>query len=325
MIKITTILNVIAVFLFQAVSIFGQSTPASAESNNFISKFCNITESSSWELTGTIKLNFRTYHPQGMVKISKFYYLSSVEKITSPEKYKNLQNGHDRSTGKGIGHLFKFNEKGELISKISLGDSIIHHPGGIDFDGKFIWAPVAEYRPNSRSLVYRINPTTLECEPVFRFNDHIGAVSCDKKNNRLVGVSWGSRRFYFWELDYNSDFNSFNEKNENKIPNYKMKLNGNFYIDYQDCHYAGSNCILCGGLNDYSIIKGKGSFALGGLDLIDLTSFVPIHQIPITMCAQSGAVMTRNPFYFEIGKDQLRFYFIPEDNESNMYIYKILN
>jgi len=320
--KLSMFLKLITIFLSLAVTSFGQTTAGSSESNNFISKFCSINESSSWELRGTIKLNFRTFHPQGMVKIDSCYYLSSVEKIISPQKYKQIQNGYDRSTGKGTGHLFKFSEKGELISQIVIGDSIVHHPGGIDFDGKFIWIPVAEYRPNSRSIVYRVNPSTLEYKPSFQFNDHIGAVACNKENNILVGVSWGSRRFYFWQIDYNSDFYSFGTKKE--INDYEMKLNGNFYIDYQDCHFAGGNCILCSGLNGYSV-KEKGRFTLGGLDLIDLTIFAPIHQIPIIRRSQSGVVLTQNPFYFEMIKDQLKFYFIPEDDESNLYIYDTKN
>ena len=34
----------------------------------------------------------------------------------------------------------------------------MYHPGGIDYDGRHIWVSVAEYRPNSRSIVYRIDP-----------------------------------------------------------------------------------------------------------------------------------------------------------------------
>ena len=267
--KLYSIFNLIFLFCFQTVSIFAQSEAVCKESN-MISKFCNITNNSTWELAETIKLNFHTYHPQGMIKFGKFYYISSVEKIVKPQKYKKLQNGYDRSAGKGIGHLFKFNEQGELISQTILGDSIIHHPGGIDFDGQQIWVPVAEYRPNSRSIIYRIDPTSLTFEPVFCFNDHIGAVACDKNNNILVGVSWGSRRFYTWKLNFYSDSNSFNGENEYKIPNYKMKLNGNFYIDYQDCHYAGNDCILCSGLKSYST-NGKEEFTLGDSILLTLT------------------------------------------------------
>ena len=42
----------------------------------------------------------------------------------------------------------------------------MYHPGGIDYDGRHIWVPVAEYRPNSRSIIYRVpvtqNPVWVE-------------------------------------------------------------------------------------------------------------------------------------------------------------------
>ena len=146
---------------------------------NISERFCQITSSSEWKLAKTIKLNFPTFHPQGMLKIGDFYFLSAVQTIVKPQKYNSLQNGYYRSTGKGIGHLFTFNESGDLIAQANLGDSITYHPGGIDFDGKYIWAPVSEYRPNSRSLIYRIDPATLNFEQIFPFNDSIGALACD--------------------------------------------------------------------------------------------------------------------------------------------------
>ena len=301
-----------------------QNTFDTEKTDVLIKNFCNITNASQWNLIKTIKLNFCTYHPQGLVKIGDFFYLSSVEKIIPPEKFEMPQNGYDRSTGTGTGYLFKFNNTGDLISQITLGDSIIHHPGGIDFDGERIWVPVAEYRPNSSSIIYRIDPNTLESEKLFGFNDHIGALACDKYNNTLIGVSWGSRKFYIWEIGCFREPAKLERENENTIPKYKMKLNGNFYIDYQDCHYAGSCYLICGGLKKYSI-EGLGKFAFGGLDLIDLKSYVPIHQIPINLHISPELVLANNPFYFEKIEDQLRFYFIPEDNESQIYIYDVIN
>ena len=103
-----------------------------------------------------------------------------------------------------------------------------------------------------------------------------------------------------------------------------MKLNGSFYIDYQDCHFVGNHYMLCGGLKGYSI-KGLGNFAFGGVDLIDIRSLLPVHQIPVRLHLKPGLVMTRNPFYFEIINERLRFYFIPEDGESKIYIYEVIN
>ena len=56
----------------------------------------------------------------------------------------------DRSAGVGRGWLFKFTPRA-VAGTAELTDGVVYHPGGIDFDGKNIWVPVAEYRPNSRS------------------------------------------------------------------------------------------------------------------------------------------------------------------------------
>ena len=68
---------------------------------------------------------------------------------------------------------------GRLVADVVLGEGTMYHPGGIDFDGRDIWVPVAEYRPNSRSIVYRVDPTTRKAVEVFRFGDHLGGVACN--------------------------------------------------------------------------------------------------------------------------------------------------
>ena len=62
---------------------------------------------------------------------------------------------------------------------------------------------MAEYRPNSRSIVYRVDPETMKAEEMFRFADHVGGLVHDTDSKSLHGVSWGSRRFYRWALDAN--------------------------------------------------------------------------------------------------------------------------
>ena len=76
----------------------------------------------------------------------------------------------------------------------------MYHPGGIDYDGKHIWVSVAEYRPNSRTVVYRVDPESMKATEVFRFPDHIGGILHNTDDKTLHGVSWGSRRFYKWTL-----------------------------------------------------------------------------------------------------------------------------
>src|SRR6185503_6682586 len=133
-------------------------------------------------------------------KIGDFFYVSSVEVRVPTRRFATLSDGYDRDAGEGIGHLFKVDARGTLVTDLALGEGSMYHPGGIDFDGTSIWVPVAEYRPDSRSLVYRVDPATMKAVEVFRYRDHLGAIVHDTDRRRLHAVSWGSRRFYRWTL-----------------------------------------------------------------------------------------------------------------------------
>ena len=143
----------------------------------------SLTRASSWTLVRSVPIAFRTFHPQGMVKIGETLFVSSVEVV-------------DRDAGKGVGHLFKIDMAGNLLADLRIGEGAIYHPGGLDYDGRYIWMPVAEYRPDSRSIVYRVDPASMKAEERFRVADHIGALVHDTDSDTLRGVSWGSRRFY---------------------------------------------------------------------------------------------------------------------------------
>ncbi|HET7033252.1 MAG TPA: DUF6454 family protein, partial [Casimicrobiaceae bacterium] len=162
-----------------------------------------LTRAVQWRQVATIPVNFNTQHPQGMIKIGDTFYVSSVEIKTPTKRYPQLQDGFDRDTGEGAGHLFKFDARGNLLTDLALGEGSIYHPGGIDYDGKWIWVPVSEYRPNSRAIIYRVDPATMKATEVFRYGDHIGGIVHNTAGKSLHGVSWGSRRYYRWTLDDN--------------------------------------------------------------------------------------------------------------------------
>ena len=159
-----------------------------------------LTRDSSWKLVASVPIKFTTHHPQGMVKIGDTLFVSSVEIKVRTRRLATPIDGYDRDTGEGVGHLFKIDLQGNLLADLVLGEGSIYHPGGIDYDGRHIWVPVAEYRPNSRSIVYRVDPDTMKASEVFRFADHIGALVHDTDDRTLHGISWGSRRFYRWPL-----------------------------------------------------------------------------------------------------------------------------
>ena len=184
-------------------------------------------------------LAFRTHHPQGMVKIGDTFFVSSVEIRVPTRRRAEPTDGFDRDAGEGVGHLFKVTSAGALVQDLVLGEGTIYHPSGIDYDGTDIWVAVAEYRPNSRSIVYRINPETMKATEVFRFDDHLGGVVRNTDDNTLHAVSWGSRWFYRWTLD------KAGRPTNSSRPRETLRIaNPSHYVDYQDCKYmsVGGAC-----------------------------------------------------------------------------------
>jgi hypothetical protein len=254
-----------------------------------------LTRASSWTLSASVPIAFRTFHPQGMVKIGETLFVSSVEVI-------------DRDAGKGVGHLFKIDKAGSLLADLRLGEGAIYHPGGLDYDGTNIWVPVAEYRPDSRSIVYRVDPTAMTATEAFRVADHIGAIVRNTDDATVHGISWGSRRFYRWTTGGEPR---------------GVAINTSHYIDYQDCKYAGSRRMLCTGVTELRQTANAPPFRLGGIDLVSLEDGRPLHQVPVPLWTAGGLDMTHNPVWIEPGAAGLRAYFMPEDDRSTLFIYDV--
>lgn len=275
-----------------------------------------LTRESTWTLVRSIPIGFRTFHPQGLVKIGDTFYVSSVEVRVRTER--RVSDGHDRTAGEGAGHLFKIAANGRLEKALRLGDGTMYHPGGLDFDGRYIWTAVAEYRPNSRSIIYRIDPDTMIATEMFRFDDHIGAVVRDTDDNTLYGISWGSRRFYRWTLNAEGRITNAQARRETI-----STANRSHFIDYQDCKYAGAHRMLCSGVTELRQTTDAAPFRLGGLDLIALADGEPLHQVPVLLWTRRGLDMTHNPTWFDATPTGLQAYFMPEDDESTIYVYQV--
>jgi len=271
-------------------------------------RFKELSDATSWKEVEAHRLDFPTYHTQGMAIVGSRFFLSSVQVI-------------DRPAEKGVGHLFEFDKQGRLKRSITLGEGAVYHPGGIDYDGEFIWVPVAEYRPASRSIVYTVNPKTMEYVRQFDFADHLGAIVHNTNRRTLVAANWDSRKFYTWALEKSDTGWTVKEPGAPKVT-----INGSHYINYQDCHYLpGTDLMLCGGLNRFRPPGGPPrGVALGGIDLIDLNRMQAIHQVPIPLwvAGKSGLAMTNNPFFYEIKDGRLRLHFIPQDDPSTLYTYE---
>jgi hypothetical protein len=276
-----------------------------------------LTRATTWKQVAAIPMQFPTHHPQGMLKIGDVFFVSSVEITKRTTRFPTPQDGYDRDTGEGVGHLYKIDAQGKLLGSVTLGEGAIYHPGGIDFDGKDIWVPVAEYRPNSQSIVYKVDPATLKATEVFRFRDHVGGIVHNTDDKSLHGVSWGSRRFFTWPLGADGK-----PTNLATTPEQLRVANPALYIDYQDCHYIGSSRALCSGLNAYRTSPEAPVFRLGGFEIVDLKDNRPVFQMPVELWSPLGLPMTQNPFWVEPAGDGIRAYFMPDDDKSTLFVYE---
>jgi hypothetical protein len=269
-----------------------------ADDSQIIESFRKISRATNWHKIQEIRFHFQTFHPQGMIFVKEKIFLTSVQTI-------------DRNEQKGLGHLFQVDWKGHLTRQIRLEQGKAYHPGGLDFDGTYLWVPVAEYRPDSRSVVFRIDPETLHAKKVFEFNDHLGTLVCNRNSGDLIGANWGSRTFYRWKKNP--------ESGDYKLT--QTKTNGAHYIDYQDGRYlTGTGYILFNGLAGHRSILGNAPpYTIGGLELVNSETLQAEHQIAVPMQAPSGRTMTQNPFEVKIVNGKTRFYFLPDDGDSVMF------
>jgi len=262
--------------------------------------FTATTRSTAWQLAQKVPLRFATHHPQGFALVGDIILMSTVEIIEAPVRYPEPIDGYDRSPGRGVGHVLVIDRQGTLVRDLVLGEGTVYHPGGIDFDGQSVWVPVAEYRPNSKAIMYRIDPLTWQVSEAFRVGDHVGGVVRDRVSGIVHGVSWGSRRLYTWTAAGHQ---------------LSRQANDDHFIDYQDCDYVGWRKQVCSGITSLPRPDG-GSYELGGIALRDLRDDHILHEIPFPRFSSAGHVVTRNPVALEVVDGKLRLLAAPDDGEE---------
>jgi len=290
-----------------ALLIFTRESAASEIGN----KFKELTKNAKFELVDKIKCQFDTFHTQGILKIGENYYISSVEVLEARRKYDQPDEfGYDRTPGRGIGHLFKVDGEGNLVKDLILIEGRMYHPSGIDFDGTHIWVGVAEYRPDTRSTIFKVDTDLTKAEKIFTVGDHIGALVYDRDDDLLYGLSWGSRRIYCW-TPVGFELYRYN--------------NPSHFVDYQDAKYVGDNLMLASGMNNFNfgVAGQKDIREFGGMALIELPTGRIVNEIPILIYCGNGCVITHNPMDISVSDQKLQFYFAPEDNKTTIYIYQV--
>ncbi len=225
------------------------------------------------ELIRQVPLKFSTYHVQGLDITEQFYFVTSV----------------DRDENRAW--LFKIDRRNaDLISKKELTDGALIHPGGLQYDGRFLWVPNAEYKRQSRTMVYGLDPDTLEIRTSFEVNDHIGAVASDGKN-LLYGVNWDALHFYTWDID---------GRKLNKVDSPTS-------MAYQDIKYFAGK-LLCSGHKD----------DISAVDIIETESWTLIKRLHLPKDSWRST-LTREGMAFDGN-----LYFLPDDGpDSHILIFDL--
>lgn len=267
--------------------------------------FAAVDRNTVWTQVDKLKLNFPTYHTEGLAITPNHVFLSAVQIIEPTQKYPTPGGGYDRTAGKGIGHLFVMDRQGHLQKDMTLGDGDMYHPGGISYDGTDVWVPVAQYRPNSSAIIYRVDAESLVVHQQFQVNDHVGGIVQNQINGHLIGNNWGSRRFYEWTA---------------KGTQIRSWENNSFFTDYQDCQYVASAKMICGGITNLPQTPSAGganaTYELGGMSMIDLCSHNVLREVPFQKWSSAGHVMTRNPVKLAASGNQLTLWAAPDNGEE---------
>ncbi|OJJ48952.1 hypothetical protein ASPZODRAFT_61126 [Penicilliopsis zonata CBS 506.65] len=307
---------------------------------SIVDLFLNVDSSTTWNLISKTHLQGDTGEPEGMVRVGDDrIFVSSGQYTVATEKYNRTINGTDRTAGAGYAHMLVYDGQGGLIANATLtrpGD-IEYHAGGIDYDGRYIWIPLAQYRPNSTATIVRLDPLTLEVQRLFAVDDHNGGVVHDTIADTLVTLNWNARNATTWSFkDYPSSFAPLPLFTPPEID----LQNPSFFVDYQDCKFIGHHVLpsqlalarnnpyggqlrplmFCSGVA--TITSGDSSYPLGGLALVDLETATPLWEVPIGILSDLGVSIAENPVDVSVVDGKLRVYFIPDQHNSTLYVYE---
>lgn len=294
---------------------------AASDGEAIIELFQNLSRTTTWRSIANISFEGDTFEPEGLVRLGPDrFVVSSGEYTELTKKYPHPINGTDRTPGKGFAHLMVYNGKGERIADATITNegATEYHNGGIDYDGHSIWGTTSQYRPNSAAYVYKADPFSLKPKTILRHSDHLGGVVHDTVSNSLTTLNWGSRDASTWALNQIAPDDCSIQKPQ------LLVRNPSYFVDYQDCKwlgrsqfYDGASVMLCSG-----VAALDEHYHLGGIALVDAETMSPLAEVPIKLQSALGVRMTQNPVDISVEDGKLRFYWLPDQRNSTLYVYE---
>lgn len=226
-------------------------------------------------LVRVIPLEGDTHHVQGLAVGENRAWLTSV----------------DRAARKGF--LFEYElESGRRLRAVEVQEDGMYHPGGIDQDEDSLWIPVAEYRPDSRSVIQRRSKATLELLGSFEVPDHIGALAV--LPDGLLLANWDARKFCLYTRDGRL---VWTRPNPNPARYQELKR-----------RYGA---ILASGL------RGRGASAAAVIEWLDPDTLRPLQHETLGR-TDRGVPFTNEGMDYRDGL----LYLVPEDAPSRLFVFR---
>ncbi|KAG7288859.1 hypothetical protein NEMBOFW57_005218 [Staphylotrichum longicolle] len=293
---------------------------SSSHGEEIIRQFVHLDRSTKWTLVEKVPFKGDTFEPEGIVRLGDDRYIVSAGEWIVPRSATTTgSDGSQTVAGAGFAHMIVFDGKGNQVvdATITAAGEPEYHGGGIDYDGTYIWATLAQYRPDSTATLVRLRPDTLQPEPILRIADHMGAVVHDVSTGSILTLNWGARSASLWDLHHKP----------NPLPTFTapraVLKNPSHYTDYQDCKFLGHSqrygfrpVMLCSGITN---LYGT---TIGGAALVDMESMVPLYEVPLTMVSDRGTLVTKNPMDVALIDGKMRLFFLPDERNSTLYVYE---
>jgi len=180
-------------------------------------------------------LQFNAYHVQGLEIVDTLLFVTAVDRI------------HRR------GWLFQVHRaSGRLLRAVELTEGPRIHPGGLSFDGRWLWIPNATYDAHGSTRILAISPQDLSVHHSFIVHHHVSLLAADNQG-RLYGTDWNSQYFFVWNA-------------EGQL---LARIPSPTDVAYQDCKMI-ETYLLCGGYR--GLWKGV-------IDLFDPENWHLVHRV----------------------------------------------
>ena len=259
-----------------------------------------LTRDSPWQAVASVPVAFPTHHPQGMVRIGDT--LLRLVRRGHGTDAPVAGAGQTATTGmreRASATCSSSTRSGHLIADLTLGEGTIYHPGGIDYDGTYIWVPVAEYRPNSRSIVYRVKPETMQADR------GIQVQGPHRRHRPRYRQPHAPRRELGFTPVLPMEARSGTGRSRTPAPRRRgcARSTRRTISITRIASTRRRARMLCTGVTELRQKPDAPPFRLGGIELVSLADGRPLHQVPLLLWTDGGMDMTHNPVWLEPSGD----------------------